>query len=63
MTTGGVLTGEMNSAGIPMVEGVSTAGDLLLLLVLARPPCPLSEFLDTWGSGVSLVEDDSDSLY
>ena len=31
MTTGGVPTGEMNSASVPMVEGVSTAGDLLLL--------------------------------
>ena len=30
MTTGGVPTGEMNSAGVPMVDGVSTAGDLLL---------------------------------
>ena len=29
--TGGVPMGEMNSPGIPMVDGVSMAGDLLLL--------------------------------
>ena len=43
MTTGGVPMGEMNSPGVPMVVGVSTAGDLLLL-----PP-------RTGSSSVSLV--------
>ena len=41
--TGGVPTGEMNSLVIPTVDGVSTAGDLLLL-----PP-------HTGSSSVSLV--------